>query len=43
MEAVDISVARQQAEREKHLAALSSVLAAVFLTSMKLVVGIMTG
>ena len=30
-------------EKEKHNAALSSVLAAIFLTSMKLVVGIMTG
>ncbi len=33
----------QKAEREKHGAALSSVAAAVFLTSMKLVVGIITG
>ncbi|MEJ5198275.1 MAG: cation-efflux pump [Anaerolineae bacterium] len=33
----------QGAEREKHGAALSSVAAAIFLTSMKLVVGIVTG
>lgn len=33
----------QGSEREKHGAALSSVAAAVFLTSMKLVVGIITG
>ena len=32
-----------QAEKEKHNAALSSVLAAVFLTLLKLVVGLMTG
>jgi cation diffusion facilitator family transporter len=31
------------AEREKRLAALSSVIAAIFLTSFKLVVGLMTG
>src|SRR5512136_2255017 len=32
-----------QADREKRLVALSSVLAAIFLTGMKLVVGILTG
>jgi len=36
-------VQAQGAEREKHGAALSSVAAAIFLTSMKLVVGILTG
>jgi cation diffusion facilitator family transporter len=35
--------AREQADREKRGAALSSVLAAIFLTLMKLVVGILTG
>jgi cation diffusion facilitator family transporter len=34
---------REQADREKRNAALSSVLAAIFLTLMKLVVGILTG
>jgi cation diffusion facilitator family transporter len=34
---------QQQADREKHRAALSSVLAAIFLTLVKLVVGILTG
>ena len=33
----------QRADQEKRLVALSSVLAAVFLTTMKLVVGLMTG
>jgi len=35
--------AREQADREKRGAALSSVLAAIFLTLIKLVVGILTG
>ncbi len=35
--------ANSQADREKRLAALSSVIAAIFLTSMKIVVGILTG
>ena len=43
MDTGDFAVARHQAEREKHRVALNSVLAALFLTSMKLVVGIMTG
>ena len=34
---------QQQADREKHRAALSSVLAAIFLTLVKLVVGLLTG
>jgi cation diffusion facilitator family transporter len=34
---------QRQADREKHRAALSSVLAAIFLTLVKLVVGILTG
>lgn len=34
---------REEAKREKNLAALSSVIAAIFLTSMKIVVGILTG
>ena len=34
---------RLQADKEKHLVALSSVVAAVFLTGMKLVVGVLTG
>jgi hypothetical protein len=34
---------REQADREKRKAALSSVLAAIFLTLMKLVVGLLTG
>lgn len=37
------STAQAYAEREKHGAALSSVLAAIFLTLFKLVVGMMTG
>src|SRR5512140_274099 len=32
-----------QADREKRLVALTSVVAAIFLTSMKIVVGLMTG
>lgn len=35
--------ARQQANREKRLVALSSVVAAIFLTTIKLVVGLLTG
>jgi cation diffusion facilitator family transporter len=35
--------ANSHANREKRLAALSSVIAAIFLTSMKIVVGILTG
>ena len=35
--------ASREAENEKHAAALSSVVAAVFLTSFKIVVGLMTG
>ena len=35
--------ANSHADREKRLAALSSVIAAIFLTSMKIVVGILTG
>ncbi len=38
-----VSGAAQPAAREKHGAALSSVAAAVFLTGMKLVVGLLTG
>jgi cation diffusion facilitator family transporter len=34
---------QQQADHEKHRAALSSVLAAIFLTLVKLVVGLLTG
>jgi cation diffusion facilitator family transporter len=34
---------KAQAEKEKHSAALSSVLAAVFLTMLKLIVGLLTG
>ena len=34
---------QQKADREKRWAALTSVLAAVFLTLMKLVVGLLTG
>ena len=36
-------VLHERGDREKHLVALSSVIAAVFLTAMKLVVGLMTG
>ncbi len=39
----DASVLRAHADREKRLVALSSVLAAIFLTGMKLVVGLATG
>ena len=39
----DAPPAREQADREKRGAALSSVLAAIGLTLMKLVVGILTG
>jgi len=35
--------ANSHADREKRLAALSSVIAAIFLTSMKIVVGLLTG
>jgi cation diffusion facilitator family transporter len=35
--------ANAQADREKRLAALTSVIAAIFLTSMKIVVGLLTG
>jgi cation diffusion facilitator family transporter len=37
------SISRNDADREKRLVALSSVVAAIFLTSMKLVVGLLTG
>jgi cation diffusion facilitator family transporter len=37
------SEASEQANREKHVVALSSVVAAIFLTGMKLVIGIATG
>ncbi len=43
MTAYENSTFRQQADHEKRMAALSSVAAAVFLTVMKLVVGILTG
>jgi cation diffusion facilitator family transporter len=39
----DAISSREEADREKHRAALSSVVAAIFLTLMKLVVGLLTG
>jgi cation diffusion facilitator family transporter len=38
-----VDISSSIAEREKRFAALSSVIAAIFLTSLKLVVGLMTG
>ncbi len=40
---IDAQTSREQANREKRLVALSSVLAAIGLTGMKLVIGLVTG
>lgn len=42
-DSLSVPDADREAEREKHFVALSSVVAAVFLTSFKLIVGLMTG
>jgi cation diffusion facilitator family transporter len=43
MDTTNSSQANSQGSREKRLAALSSVVAAIFLTAMKIVVGLLTG
>ncbi len=43
MSATSTDQTNQYADRDKRLAALSSVVAAIFLTSMKIVVGVLTG
>ena len=43
METSQTNSIHTSADREKHMVALSSVLAAVFLTAMKIVVGLLTG
>src|SRR5512139_2624848 len=43
MEAIASPPTKDNADREKKFVALTSVIAAVFLTSMKLVVGLLTG
>ena len=43
METSQTNLINHNADREKHMVALSSVLAAIFLTSIKIVVGLLTG